>query len=140
MVAGYGIAPFGMGVWSYGVPYTTPQASQDPNPFRALTRAGDLSPNERTSATQQGVAIVLGSQLGSSIVLPDIGVAYPPVIAEAYQRNIDAAIRTALRGYLARKLIRVVSVKVEVSGTASRIIVDYIDNTLGGVEVQEVIS
>lgn len=137
---GYGIAPFGMGVWNYGVPYATPIGDQDPNPIRALTRSGDLSPNSRTTATQQGVAIVLGSRLGSSIVLPQIGVKYPPVIAAAYQRQIESAIRVALRGYISRKLIRLVSVTVEVSGTASRIAVEYLDNTSGGTEVREVIS
>jgi len=140
MARGYGIAPFGMGVWNYGVPYETPLADQDPNPIRALTRNGDLSPNNRTTATQQGVAIVLGSKLGSSIVLPEIGVNYPPVIAAAYQRQIESAIRVALRGYINRKLIRLVAVTVEVSGTASRIVVDYLDNTLGGTQVREVIS
>lgn len=136
----YGIAPFGMGVWSYGVPCQTPVAEQDPNPIRALTRSGDLHPTNRTSATQQGVAIALGSRLGSSIVLPEIGVEYPPVIAAAYQRQIEAAIRKAVQGYLTRRLITLVGVKVEASGTATRIIVDYRDNTSGGVEVREVIS
>lgn len=137
---GYGIAPFGMGVWSYGVPYETPVSDQDPNPIRALTRTGDLHPTNRTSATQQGVAIALGSRLGSSIVLPEIGVEYPPVIAAAYQRQIEAAIRKAVQGYLSRRLIRLTAVTVDVSGSASRIVVDYVDNTLGGVEVREVIS
>lgn len=130
-----GSTPFGVGTPAEAIapPTTLPSASRYVN-FRTKDYEGSSDGEiRRMPSVRHRVLMLLGATLGSSTVLPELGLKLPDRIDGRYAQLAEQRIRAALQPLVTSKELRIRFVRVTRSPVAGRVdhIVAYDDLTTG---------
>lgn len=139
-MAGLGLTPLGVTPFGLGTPDGT-QAPPDTKPagvryINYLTKDYERADNgelKRMPPMRQRVLLVLSTTLGSSTILPGLGLRLPERIDKRYPQLAEQAIRSALKPMVQSRELRVDFVRVNRTNNPGRVDhqVGYTDLTTG---------
>ena len=147
-MAGFGNSPVGTSPFGLGQPTTTAEPPTvkvlaglatpgcrylDPN-TRDYVHDDDSGQLAQMPTTRQRVLLALLTVKGSSTVLPNLGVRMPRKITEAFERETQHAVQSALhRLTVIERVVAVRAIKVErLAGTGRvGVTVEFVDLTTG---------
>lgn len=142
-MSGFGLLPAGLGPFGFGVPPEAALPPDGPSGSRYInpaTKDYEQDPDtlqlKQMPALRQRVLIAMTMRKGSAVTLPDLGVAFPTKMGTAFEAEVTASVRAALRQLTdIERVLRINAIAVErgASGRA-RVTLSYTDLTTGNTD------